>query len=155
MARFYALYREGWRLFLLVRKHKNNIPLFAHLLNTLKKRQEETYTDFPRLTALSQRLYYASPWMWRHRCLYESLLDFIINPSAQLNIGLDIRYHGPKTGHCWTTVNGKIIHDKDRVFAQYYKQQLYDYQNIFYWLPEQKSKKTYLAKPSLKLGESK
>jgi hypothetical protein len=126
----------GVKISLAIKRFHSNINSVVRYLRVLNKDYIIQIKDFNLLLKLIPKIYYLSPWMWNHRCLYESLILYFFYPDAILNIGFKILSQKTKTGHCWITVNGAAVNKKDTCDSHHYKVFFNRYQNIIYWLPD-------------------
>lgn len=84
---------------------------------------------------LTDLVYFLSPWMWKHRCLYETLFYYLGSGGAvTINVGLAIGYSKRKLGHCWAS-DGRENLTGSGEDAGYYVQPFAQRRNVRYWLP--------------------
>ena len=115
-----------------------NIFKIIRFLDMLKKDYKYGFlsAELNRHDFLTHSIYIMSPWMWGHQCLYRSLLYYLLNAAkATVNIGLKIHYNKTRLGHCWITVNGIVVDQRDEDNAAYYAKLFSHKKNVYYWLP--------------------
>jgi hypothetical protein len=133
-----GVYLAGLVMFRAIRRYDRDIFKIVRLLSRLKRDRIAKPADeaLRRLQPLTTAVYWLSPWMWGHQCLYRSLIYFFYHDEDSIiNIGLTVRHDAAKLGHCWISRNGDVIDRRDRTFAAYYAQPFSHRRNVCYWLP--------------------
>ena len=139
---FLRAYLSGLLVWRVISRCDKNIFKTVRLLDRLKTSRGLSIPNgsgYNRFS-IARSIYYLSPWMWGHRCLYESLLYYLHCPSKrpdkpEVNIGLRIDYGRTKLGHCWISVGGVPVNGRDADFAAYYAEPFSHKYNVYYWLP--------------------
>ncbi|MFH1369024.1 MAG: hypothetical protein ABII64_07855 [Elusimicrobiota bacterium] len=133
---YFELLALSCRSFLLLIKTKNTISEVLAGLNRLKPVFDFARNDINALIKRIDAVYFLSPWFWRRKCLYKSLLlYYALSGKKVFNIGLEIRHNFLRSGHCWVTVDGSPADESDNSFIPYYSDLFAKTEDIWYWLP--------------------
>ncbi len=133
---FFSSYLLGLRIAGIKKFFKGNITAIVRSLRLIGRGHFINKSDYIELKKLLSRVYIFSPWMWKQKCLYISLMEYYFCPGAVLNIGFDIS-EMKNEGHCWITMDG-LIPDKDQEnlwFSNHYRIYFSRKGDVIYWLP--------------------
>src|SRR5271157_2378332 len=133
---FFTAYLLGLRIAGIKKHFSGNINSIVRSMR-LSGKKCLFKSDFNELKKIVARVYIFSPWMWKQKCLFISLMEYYFCPGSVLNIGFDIS-EMKNEGHCWITINGHIPDDKDvenTWFSRHYSIYFSRKGDVAYWLP--------------------